>query len=213
MVRRALAAGCLAACWTGGQPAAPSSTDAMVCALAASSHRASAELECTATNHAGYASEVCALPAVGVRETGALYLAHAAVCSSELEPHAWERLAVSLDVPRELCQPERGSCVVVVLPVRGDETPDPSSVIGLARGLEAGATAAGRERPSLRECEALVSAWSKDSAFASYWPFVHSDADEVSMVCIGLSRAVYECLHAARNADEADACAGIRPAP
>ncbi len=195
--------------------APPSDPDAMTCHLAAAFEGKLsypgitdlAKLECTATNRASATREICAQPYVGVRQTGALYTAHEPVCSSELEPGASEELVAQLDLRRELCQLQRGGCIVHAFTLRGDHTPDAASVIAFARGLEATAPAAGRDRPALRECDALVEAWRNDPAFAPYRPFLTGDPDEVRRSCIGVSRATFACMSAARTSADADRCA------
>jgi hypothetical protein len=163
-------------------------------------------LDCIATNLTSTSTEVCAQPYVAVVETGALYSPHEPVCSSELEPRAHEQLAVRLDVIRELCRPERGGCVVHEVPLRADGTPKFEAVVGLARAMQTGARAAGRDQPSLAQCDTLLTKWSHEPAFSSYGPFLRADLDEVRVFCLGLSRATFECLRSASSSEEADAC-------
>ncbi len=85
-----------------------------------------------------------------------------------------------------------------------------SGFIGLARALQSNAPAAGRDQPSLSQCDALVAAWARDPAFSSYGPFLRADLDEVRVFCLGLSRATFECLRLARTSAEADACSPAR---
>ena len=163
-------------------------------------------LECTATNVGESPAEVCAQPYVSVAETGALYTSHFPACSEEIAPHEHARVQVQLDVQRELCSRH---CDVHVFPVRGDGTPDPSGIVGLARALQVHAAAPGRDQPSIGECDALVDKWSHDDRFAPYWPFVHANPDEVRVFCLGQSRAVFACLDAASDSRRADACAPV----
>ncbi len=162
-------------------------------------------LDCTASTRTTTTTEICAQPFVGVRETGAVYTSHGPACSSELAPGASERFAVRLDMNRSLCRLDRGGCIVRAIALEGD-VPDAAAVVELARGLEQGAARPGRDRPTVRECDNLVGAWTGDPAFARYTSFL-ARPDDVRMFCIGLSRAVFDCLRAAHNSAQAEACA------
>jgi len=167
-----------------------------------------AVLDCKVTNGGLDERELCEQPYVGVRWTGALYTTHAAACSPELVPGATEQFAVHLDMPRALCDDARGGCVVRTFALGLDDAPDASAVIAMARELEAAAPAAGRDRPTVRECDGLVEQWDGTPAFARYASFV-SHRDELLLACSELARADFACLRAARDATEADRCAPI----
>jgi hypothetical protein len=165
------------------------------------------QLDCTATNRSGQTSEVCAQPYVGVRETGALYTSHGPACSTELLPGASELFAVRLDMNRLLCRLDHGGCIVQTIAVK-DDVPDAERVVELARALEDRATWPGRDRPTVRECDSLVDAWTIDPAFGRYASFL-AHPNELRAFCIGLSRATFDCLRAARNSAQAEACAPV----
>ncbi|HTR49904.1 MAG TPA: hypothetical protein VMJ10_04295 [Kofleriaceae bacterium] len=167
-----------------------------------------AVLQCKVTNGGLDARELCEQPYVGVVWTGALYTAHQPACSPELVPGATEQFAVHLDMPRALCDDARGGCVVRAFALGLDDAPDAAAVVAMARELEAAAPAAGRDRPTVRECDALVEQWDGAPAFARYASFL-SRRDELLLACGELSRADFACLRAARDATDADRCAPI----
>ena len=165
-------------------------------------------LLCKVTNGGLDERELCEQPYVGVRSTGALYTAHEPACSPELLPGATEQFAVHLDMPRALCDDARGGCVVRAFALGLDDAPDAAAVVAMQRELEAAAPAAGRDRPTVQECDGLVEQWDGTPAFARYASFV-ARRDDLVLACSELSRADFTCLRAARDATEADRCAPI----
>lgn len=163
-------------------------------------------LECTAENRGGWAREICAQPYVGVRETGAIYTAHGEVCSTELQPNEKATFAVKLDMRRELCRLDRGGCVIRVVGLTRDETPEAGEAIAFAHALEAHATAPGRDRPSLAECDAMLGSWLGKPAFLKYTPLL-AHHDDMRLLCLGLTRAQLACMSEAHSSAEVDRCA------
>ncbi len=163
-------------------------------------------LTCTAKNAGTFPREICAQPYVGVRETGALYTSHGPACSDELASNEMSPLLVQLDMRRELCQLDRGGCVVHVVPLGRDGKPDSEEVVALAHALEREARAPGRDRPSLAECDALLASWTGNRQFTKYTPYL-AHRDDMRVFCLGLNRAELACLRAASTSADADKCA------
>ena len=156
------------------------------------------ELYCTAKNEHGAPREVCFRPYVGVIETGALYTSHDDVCSNELGDGSSQTFSIRLDMNRGLCNLARGGCVVHTVTINWPKPIDSSTVVAMARGLEAQATAPGRDRPTVAECERLV-------RLAPFQP------DETIAMCLNLTRAELACFSAAPDAKAARACAPRMP--
>lgn len=163
-------------------------------------------LVCTAENTTTAPREICAQPYVGVRETGAVYTSHAPACVDELQPGEQTPFAVQLDMKRELCQLDRGGCIVHVVPLAKDGKPDAEEVVAFAHSLELHAAAPGRDRPSLGECDALLASWTGNRQFVKYTPYL-AHRDEMRVFCLGLNRAELACLRAASTSADADRCA------
>jgi hypothetical protein len=166
-----------------------------------------AALDCAATNAGLDERPVCEQVYVGVRRTGALYTSHDPACSSDLAPGASELFTIRLDMPRVLCAGAR-DCVVRAFALGLDDAPDAVGVIALARELEGQAPEAGRDRPTVRQCDELVERWDGNPGFARYAPFLAQRA-QLLLACTELSRADYACLRAARDSTDADRCSPI----
>ncbi len=165
------------------------------------------KLSCTAENKSHDYREICAQPVVAVRETGALYTSHRAMCSGELAPGGKETYQVTLDLRRELCRMDRGGCIVRAYDVESNYEVDPGVIVAFARQVEPQATELGRDRPTTTECDALVEGWSTNAAFLSYGPYLHArNGDSVRAFCLAQSRVGFDCLRSAQTSAQADAC-------
>jgi len=156
------------------------------------------DVYCTARNEHGAPREICFRPYVGVRETGAFYTTHDDVCTGEVADGGSEVVAVRLDMNRGLCNLARGGCVVHAITIDWPRPLSASTVVSMARGLEAQATVLGRDRPTVGECEGLVR-------------FAPDHPDETIAMCLNLSRAELACFSAALDAKAAEACSPRMP--
>jgi hypothetical protein len=152
-------------------------------------------LLCTAKNAGLDVRAICAQPYVGVLETGAIYTSHDAACSEELSPGSTDVFAVALDMRRELC---RNGCLVHVF---AEDAPA-EAVVAFARHTEEHALVPGRDRPSVRECDAVLDSWEANPAFAAFT----KSPDAMRLACLGMSRAGLGCLRAAPSPPAAVAC-------
>jgi hypothetical protein len=153
------------------------------------------ELVCTSNNDSGDPREICYQPVVGVRETGAVYTSHGPVCSDELAEGASQALSVKLDMPRELCQMDRGGCVVHAFAIDWPKSAESAPVVTLARSLEATARQPGRDRPTVAECNALADRLEVGSR------------DDMIAVCLVQSRATLACMQGAPDVSAVAHCA------
>jgi hypothetical protein len=111
---------------------------------------------------------------------------------------------------RELCELDHGGCIIRAITLRGAEEPDPDTVVALARGLEALAPMPGRDRPTVKECDALAASWIGKQEFYAFQKYTaHPNA--VITACLGMSRSELACLQAAPDARVAAACAPRLP--
>lgn len=184
----------LAACVPPAAPQHPAGLEVSTCHLAplqrgalswVSSH--GTELDCTASV-VGEPRDVCFLPVVGVRQTGAVYAPHDVVCTDS------DAVTVTIDMPRALCQLDRGGCIVHSFAVDWPKPLDSGAVVTLARSLEAHAAQPGRDRPTVAECDALADRWEIAAR------------DEMIATCIEQSRATLACLQASADLNAARSC-------
>jgi hypothetical protein len=87
-----------------------------------------------------------------------------------------------------------------------NDKPAADDIVAFAHALEAHATAPGRDRPSLLECDELLDGWRANRQFVNYSPYL-AHPDDMRLFCLGVSRVELACLRAARSSQDADRCA------
>jgi len=137
---------------------------------------------------------------VGARRTGALH--DVQVVGRVLLPHEHDEIDVPMDVPpRQLCGADLAGCRLLVTPAV--EVPV-RRVFAFAHELESNATERG-DRPLLGECDAVRRAWLASDGFPSYRAYLDV-ADAVDLLCLEMSREMFECARGARAEADLERC-------
>jgi hypothetical protein len=164
-------------------------------------------LTCDAKNLTNTEVEACATPYLGVLATGSVYATHAPVCF-ELGPDDTSRQIVGTQVPRGACLDDSDGCALRTFML--DPTlPPVSDALAFAEQMEDHARRKGTLQPTVRECLDLVQVWQHRPEFSRARGALTS-ASEAVLVCRLMARVDYECLRAARDDRDIEACAPHR---